>query len=502
MYKLVSRSLGITPLMIAALLLSTVACNGSGGGDDSSFNSNTTNNSNNNSTNNSSNNNGSTNNGSTNNNVGMATVKGTVWGPGGDDPDVLAENQFPVPEALVILTTRPLQEPPEGNYCNKCVEISEGTPHAFTNVDGTFEIKVTPGMQYWLYVQKGEFRRLSLIGHTLEASEVLDLDDRSNFPSEVATNFDVHHNPMTTLPNHHDPNNFMWMPKIAVIHGAYEDMGTMFKALGFEYNGDRIVEISNSSSGIFEPSDADLFLQDLNELNKYNIIVINCGGSVGSLTKDSVRENLRQYVRNGGKLYVDDFSYDYAEQPWPEFLSFYVADTNDDDGGFGDGPGKCGTGSDPSGSIDDCNNWSAYGGTGVAKDPGLEQWLTLSSVARTANPELHAAWNILWQLSEGPVGECTEDTPHCENGVEYSFPKVWMALQSGNDPLNQGVERPMTVSWRHYCGRVLYTVYHTEGKGDSCNGDDCFDYTLLPQEKIMMYLIMEIQTCIKPNVVD
>ena len=45
------------------------------------------------------------------------------------------------------------------------------------------------------------------------------------------------------------------------------------------------------------------------------------------------------------------------------------------------------------------------------------------------------------------------------------------------------------MSWPYYCGRVLYTVYHTH------SGSGGTDYQLLLQEKIMMYLIMEVQTC-------
>jgi len=63
------------------------------------------------------------------------------------------------------------------------------------------------------------------------------------------------------------------------------------------------------------------------------------------------------------------------------------------------------------------------------------------------------------------------------------LPKVWMYNQDG---ASFDTHPPATVSWPYYCGRVLYTVYHTHSGVES---------HLLVQEKIMMYLIMEIQTC-------
>jgi hypothetical protein len=51
------------------------------------------------------------------------------------------------------------------------------------------------------------------------------------------------------------------------------------------------------------------------------------------------------------------------------------------------------------------------------------------------------------------------------------------------------------VSWPYYCGKVLYTVYHTHSGWEE-------PYELLLQEKIMMYLIMEIQTCSTGPIVE
>ena len=75
-----------------------------------------------------------------------------------------------------------------------------------------------------------------------------------------------------------------------------------------------------------------------------------------------------------------------------------------------------------------------------------------------------------------------------ETGEEiHRPPRVWM-YNEDSVPFG-GRHVPATVSWPFFCGRVLYTVYHTHSSGEGPT------YELLLQEKIMMYLIMEVQTC-------
>jgi len=98
-------------------------------------------------------------------------------------------------------------------------------------------------------------------------------------------------------------------------------------------------------------------------------------------------------------------------------------------------------------------------------------------------------------MGKGPIGECEDDmNPDCINGIYYALPKVWMR---GDAPYSHG-NAPLTVSWNYYCGKILYTVYHTHG---SSSETDPKQYQLMIQEKIMMFLIMEIQTCTKPNII-
>jgi len=458
--------------LVPWMMLALVAC------DDSSkktgFNSNNVNNTNNlNNLNNVSNLNNV-------NNTQMAIIRGRVWSPGSDDPMVNDSNRMPVPGALVAIYTAGIDAPPDGNYCNECVAMPEGLPNVITDADGAFEILIYPNTTYNLLVQKGEFRRVTqiMVGGP---GEVMDLNSPAGMPSNV----------MTTLPNVHDPGAGAWMPRIAVVKGAYEDMSLMFEALGFPYDGDRIVEVDSSGDIMhpFDPTDADLLLDSPTELAKYNIIAITCGGSPNSLSSDTAKANLMAWVRAGGKLYVDDFSYDWAEQAWPEFLSYYQGQASEG----GDGMGECGDGNNT--GIGQCNNWTSYSANGTPGDQILADWLALTEVNRGESITLQGAWDIIHDMGKGAIGDCEDDmNPDCINGVYYALPKVWMR---GDAPYNHS-NAPLTVSWNYYCGKILYTVYHTHG---SSSETDPKQYLLMIQEKIMMFLIMEIQTCTKPNII-
>jgi len=60
-------------------------------------------------------------------------------------------------------------------------------------------------------------------------------------------------------------------------------------------------------------------------------------------------------------------------------------------------------------------------------------------------------------------------------------PKAWV----------MGDSSPSTISFEDGCGRVLFSTYHTEGSAD--------DNTLLPQEKALLYVLLEVGVCVGPR---
>ncbi len=397
--------------------------------------------------------------------VNTVVFKGVTWSPGADLADTLEDNRFPIPGALVAAHVSPPEEMPQEMYCNECVDVPTNIPHVISDpVDGSFELVLLAEQSYYLVVQKGEFRRVREIHIPETPDGVFTLEpDAPGVPRPEET----------TLPNSTDLDRGDNIPKIAIIHGQYEDMSIMFEALGFDYDGEFSVYRGSSEVGQLVGS--------YENLAKYNLIIAPCGESWVGGPNDV--ENIKEYVRNGGKLYIDDFAYDFAEQVWPEFLTFYVRGT------FGGQGSVCGDGPSPP-PPNECNDWAgSWDFIGVPGDENFADWIALPDVNANNPIELKAAWDSIYDISPGEVGIDHEHGTG-PNGELYLPPRVWMYGKE----TPAGADKPTTVSWPFYCGKVLYTVYHTHsGYSDP--------YRLLLQEKIMMYLIMEVQACSEPPVV-
>ncbi|MBU1238371.1 hypothetical protein KKF84_18030 [Myxococcota bacterium] len=400
----------------------------------------------------------------TNNVVQMFTLRGKVWAPGGDNTATHPDNIMPIPGALVAAY---LSAPPEIPFCNECVDVPVGVRHVFSDTDGSFELDLIPNTTYFLVVQKGHFRRVT----QYTAGEP---DGYEDFEENVGTAKDSR----ATLPNKHDPANGFYMPRILVVKGTYnsiDDMSVVFGALGFQWQealGQGNIDAVNDYG-----SEIEAIAGSIDRLKDYNLIIFTCGGGSDFLTNATYRNNMRQYVYEGGKLYVDDFAYDWAEQPFPEFLTFANSGGSD-----------CAGGTVAPSSVGDCNIYSSYDPTGTAGDPYLDLWLDVINPGGVI--ELELAYDIIKSMGPGIQGLCDDDSdPNCQNGIYTAPPKVWMyGTWSGY------TMQPVTVSWNYYCGKVLYTTYHTEGGAG--------EGLLMLQEKIMFYLIMEMNTCTGPVVVE
>jgi len=390
---------------------------------------------------------------------GYFTLTGRVWGPGADNANMRAENWFPVAGARVIayLTEPPAPSPLPTGLCIACEDPPAGLAAATTAADGTFELQLAPNQSFWLVVEKGVFRRVSQI-IAGNVGEFESLEPAIGNPR----------NPITTLPNRNIPASRQWIPKILVVQGSFEQLDQLFGAQGFNYGVEIVVVADTAAASIFN---------DLDQLRQYHMIITTDGDDSTFLTQSTVRSNLQQYVSEGGKLFVDDFSYDYAEQPFPEFLSFFAEGS------------ICGAGITAPTTIGDCTNWSSYSPTGTPGDLMLGAWLT--GIQGGGAFQLLGLWSIIAELSAGLQGNCDDvNDPYCVDGTYMAPPKVWMY-----GDWSTYTQQPLTVSWNYYCGRVLYTVFHTHSSGTATG----YDYLLILQEKIMMYLIMEMQTCSNPS---
>lgn len=371
---------------------------------------------------------------------------------------VAPEGTIPIAGALVYLASAPPPAIPDGVFCDKCVHIADGTPYTTTRPDGTFDLTAGPGNAY-LVAQKGTFRRVRPIAVVAGDQQV-----------PLA---------LTTMPAIMDKANGDDVPKIAVLLGAWDPIevvlarmglkATITKSLGKaqvlskDATGFAIYGLHGLGETSPYPSPVKL-ITDPTEISKYHIVFIPCSGGTntgdgsglqctGVFNSDArVKSTLQNFVQQGGRLYASDWSYEYVRQLFPGFVSWRGENT-----AIGS---ACGGG----------------GGTQsvTMKDSGLDAWLTAQSQTL---PEVKDAWTAL----SGVHTQLDLDT---DGKPAMITPKVW--VQAGGSPV--------TTSFQHGCGRVLYTTYHTQPTSETSGA-------LESQALALLYLILEVSVCVDPVVI-
>lgn len=340
---------------------------------------------------------------------GTITTVGTLTGK-----VVAPEGTIPISGALVYLTSSTPEAIPDGVFCDACVKLDASVAHGFTKPDGSFEIPTYAEGPQFLVVQKGQFRRvrpITITAGTMQADATA-----------------------TRLPSRMDKANGDDIPKMAIQEGSFDDILTSLVELGIDQ--DQITVFGCSGFDCESPFD------DYATLSQYHIAFVPCSSCASGSSAQS--SNVRQFVSEGGKYYVTDWSYQWMQDPFPGYVTF------DESGGD-----AC--------TLDD------YTAAATDLDPDLAAWLSAQGVT---NPAFEAAYTYIDSVntvaSTSTTGEPVMVTP-----------KVWI---TGATP--QGV-RPLTVSFESQCGRVLFSTYHSESSAG-----------LLPQELALLYVILEVGVCL------
>jgi hypothetical protein len=420
----------------------------------------------------------------------FAFLTGTVWAPGnarGQAPDM---QEIAIAGALVSAAQVAPPAPPDGVYCDACQEITGfGTR---TDARGAFELAMPAGT-YVLTIQKGQFRLDQTI--TVAARE-----RRALGAAE------------TTLPSTHDPAAGRWTPRIALATSAYDSIEDVLGKLGLgtldaqgvlATKGDHIDYVAGPGGRTdITTGTLEGLMLDLEAMKRYHVIFIPCGESNPAsalFSNPVVRENVRAYVAAGGKLYVTDWSAEWADVPFPGFIRFESAHDTTSPTCTGmcpagtSGPDCCADGDDGSGSgegyashhtrtaDDTLTAWldGQYGPVYTAAEAigrgevDEEDFIVLGSHNRIV--ELPTV-----ELGTDDMGQLVTETAH-----------VW--VEGGYGP-TAPPEHPLTVTFEpNGCGRVMYSTYHTA---------ETAHLGLLPQERVLLYLIMEIGECKDGPIVD
>jgi hypothetical protein len=164
----------------------------------------------------------------------------------------------------------------------------------------------------------------------------------------------------------------------------------------------------------------------------------------------AMASNAAAFVAAGGRMFVTDMSYDYVAQAFPSAITWMG----------------------PAGSpqpVDGANVGVAGTYQGNVDDPGLKAWLGHFGIS---SPVSIQGFLNPWS-------------------VQQSLPKSSTQVVDGTVSTSAGsADVPLTTQFDvSSCGRVIYSSYHTAG-GNVSPGN------LLPQERILEYLMFEVATCV------
>lgn len=270
------------------------------------------------------------------------------------------------------------------------------------------------------------------------------------------------------------------IPAIAVVTGAFDSMEDVLAKIGLgdvsssgslELGTQLFTLIDGSGDLVSSYQEFDATLADMNELNKYDLIIINCGNSHESMLTDSdVINRLRQYVNDGGRIYATDWSYDFVEQVFPEYVDFLGSDSTPESGAEDRNDAQMG--------YEDITT------NAEILQSSLNSWLGSASVkcgslSNPSNTEGCLNFDGTVHIEDFLVGWAVIDSPHA---AKSSAVTLWI---EGNVEWSGSVSgvKPLTLSFTHGSGKVLYSSYHTAGSAHPY---------MLPQERILQYLIFEI----------
>ncbi|MBC8134595.1 MAG: hypothetical protein H8F28_01740 [Fibrella sp.] len=273
--------------------------------------------------------------------------------------------------------------------------------------------------------------------------------------------------------------------KIAVVLGTFDRMEDVLAKLGLGEVENGRLKPGTQTFDIYGESflgatgtqgTANDLVSNAAKLAQYDIVFFDCGADEEPLENAAVRQNLRNYVQNGGNLYVTDLAYDYIEQSIPEAIDF-----------FGEDGVAIGT-SEQSGEAE-------VGTSGVASnadvlDDNLRNWLSARGVLQ-GDGKVHiegflGGWGVINKPEAGGKewirGLLIEEG---EGRSAHTHAHAHDKKRGRGRQVGTGETRTLTVTAPFGAGKVLYSSYHTEPGLDPSD-------TLLPQEQILAYLVFEL----------
>lgn len=202
--------------------------------------------------------------------------------------------------------------------------------------------------------------------------------------------------------------------EVAVVYGEWDQIETILDDIGVPYT---FYDMGQASQLVNNPS----------TLAQYDIVFFNCGWEEGLGISNPGRNNIANFVMNGGTVYASDWAYDLIEVSWPSFVDFYGDDA----------------------VIDAAQSAGQFNGPAFVRDFGLA--------------------NALQGRTQVTIDSCC-------TAVEAAGMGTSVYLEA--DRLGNGTQHPLMVSFQPHMnsGKVWYTDFHNTGQLDI---QDIFSWLIL-----------------------
>ena len=382
------------------------------------------------------------------------SLSGKVYDPSGT---------VPLYNAIVYVPNEELAPFTEGISCDQCGTAPSGKPitTALTDSKGDFTLKNVPvGVDVPVVVQIGRWRRKVII----PAAQVQQCAD---VKLDAGT---------TRLPRTKIEGD---IPKIAISTGGADSLECFVRKLGVEtemtnpsgtgrvhiYQGKRdkndgAVIDNNTPAG-------NVLWDDAAKLKTYDIVILSCEGDENPSTKSAqARANVKEYLDKGGRLFASHYHYEWFKNgatPLPSTAMWTTGSSAD---------------SATAVSVD----------TTFAKGIAFGEWL--DEVKATTAPKSGIVNMTALKTSVTQV-------PGVGGGADTS--RRW--LYTPGAPKFYSFNTPIGTAPAQQCGRGVFTDIHVSS-GDKPGGTfpaNCTTSGFTPQEKALLFLMMDLASCIQDD---
>jgi hypothetical protein len=375
------------------------------------------------------------------------TVSGTVYDPAGINP---------LYNVIVYVPNSPLDPIPHGvAVCDQCGAIASGSPivTALTDAAGKFTLEDVPvGTDIPLVIQVGKWRRKVVLPNVTQCQ-----DNPVPNPAQADQKL--------RLPRNKTEGD---MPLIALSTGC-DPMENLFRKIGIDLSeftngtGNGMFHVYRGTGGsdglISNPTPAQLFWADVNQLKKYDIAINACECSPYS--RGSAYGPMRDYLNSGGRFFGSHFHHNWFSPP---------------------------TG-DP--QLQASANWTPVF---PAADPNLYDDTKLID---TTFPKGKAMADWLNNVNQTPTyGEITfGKAPYDIGSTIPNVSQRWL-YGKGDKGQPAGLNRPAYISFntplgataQNQCGRAVFADLHVSGGAQSA-----------AQEAALEFMFFDLSACVQKD---